>query len=407
MAQRFYFPREQSLTNLGAVGIGWRLFTYETGTVIPKATFSNVALTSANANPASGATTGNQVSDSNGRFGDIFVDNLADYKAILKDDLDNTIWTTDPVDPKSFTLADFDPVPTAYWGVTNGTSTVYTLASEVPIDEYSDTHCFFLDFNVACGASPTLNIDSLGALDLKKYINSGGSKTDLEENDVLPQRYLAINDGVDIVILNPEKPYLDARNISQATENEKGVGKLASQATTNTGTNDTDFITSLKLKNSTSIIKLGSVVASTSGTSIDFTDIPAGIKSITVIFAGLSTSGTSTPIIQLGDSGGVEATGYLGASSGMGVGVTTNNFTTGFALGGDSVAAAVRHGVVNLSLIDGSTWVASGVNARSDSARTDVTAGLKALSATLDRVRITTVGGVDTFDAGSINIQYL
>jgi hypothetical protein len=32
--------------------------------------------------------------------------------------------------------------------------------------------------------------------------------------------------------------------------------------------------------------------------------------------------------------------------------------------------------------------------------------GNKTLSATLDRVRITTVNGTDTFDAGSINISY-
>jgi len=32
--------------------------------------------------------------------------------------------------------------------------------------------------------------------------------------------------------------------------------------------------------------------------------------------------------------------------------------------------------------------------------------GRKQVSATLDRVRITTVNGTDTFDAGSINIFY-
>jgi len=33
-------------------------------------------------------------------------------------------------------------------------------------------------------------------------------------------------------------------------------------------------------------------------------------------------------------------------------------------------------------------------------------AGRKTLSAELDRVRITTIGGTDTFDSGTINISY-
>jgi hypothetical protein len=36
----------------------------------------------------------------------------------------------------------------------------------------------------------------------------------------------------------------------------------------------------------------------------------------------------------------------------------------------------------------------------------DGSAGTKTLSGTLDRVRITTANGTDTFDAGSINILY-
>jgi hypothetical protein len=32
--------------------------------------------------------------------------------------------------------------------------------------------------------------------------------------------------------------------------------------------------------------------------------------------------------------------------------------------------------------------------------------GSKSLSAALDRVRLTTVNGTDTFDAGSVNIMY-
>jgi hypothetical protein len=52
------------------------------------------------------------------------------------------------------------------------------------------------------------------------------------------------------------------------------------------------------------------------------------------------------------------------------------------------------------------TWVQQG-NFSSPSANLSFySSGAKPLSATLDRVRITTVNGTDTFDAGSINILY-
>jgi len=41
------------------------------------------------------------------------------------------------------------------------------------------------------------------------------------------------------------------------------------------------------------------VQATTSGTSKDFTGIPSWVKRITVMFNGVSTNGTNSPIIQL------------------------------------------------------------------------------------------------------------
>jgi hypothetical protein len=61
-----------------------------------------------------------------------------------------------------------------------------------------------------------------------------------------------------------------------------------------------------------------------------------------------------------------------------------------------------------LTLMNAATnlWIASGVLSPTNVAGTIQTAGYKALSATLDRVRITTVGGTDAFDNGTINIMY-
>ena len=150
---------------------------------------------------------------------------------------------------------------------------------------------------------------------------------------------------------------------------------------------------------------------STSGTSIDFTGIPSWVKRVTVMFDGVSTNGTSPPQIQIGDSGGIETTGYICSNSVIVASVGTANFTTGFGIGvstGQWGATRVVGGSIALTLLNlaTNTWSASGSVGSSDITAMYVTAGAKSLSATLDRVRITTVNGTDTFDAGSINILY-
>ncbi len=153
----------------------------------------------------------------------------------------------------------------------------------------------------------------------------------------------------------------------------------------------------------------GTAVASTSGTSIDFTGIPSWVKRITVMLSGVSTNGASALQVQLGDSGGVETTGYTAASA-IGAGANTFSMTavtTGFgeATGG---AVVVRHGTAILSLLDSSTntWSMMYNIGTTDTQRVFLIYGTKSLSGTLDRIRITTVNGTDTFDAGSINILY-
>lgn len=152
----------------------------------------------------------------------------------------------------------------------------------------------------------------------------------------------------------------------------------------------------------------GTAVASTSGTSIDFTGIPSWVKRVTVMFQGVSTNGVSYIQIQLGTSGGIEASSYLGTASTVAASsVGSDNISTGFWVR-SAAATGVRHGQFVISLINPSTnsWVASGVLGYSDTTITTITGGSKSLSGTLDRVRITTQNGTDTFDAGTINILY-
>ena len=147
---------------------------------------------------------------------------------------------------------------------------------------------------------------------------------------------------------------------------------------------------------------------SASGTSVDFTSIPSWVKKITVMFSGVSTNSTSPPQIQIG-AGSVTTSGYLGSNSLVGSSVVTVNFTSGFGIGINTsnwLAANILHGSIVLSLITGNTWSASGCTSISNGANSFLTSGSIALGGTLDRVRITTVNGTDTFDAGSINIMY-
>jgi hypothetical protein len=148
----------------------------------------------------------------------------------------------------------------------------------------------------------------------------------------------------------------------------------------------------------------GTAVASTSGTSIDFTSIPSWVKRITVMFNGVSTNGTSIIQVQLGDSGGVETTGYL--TSVWQSNTNNSNVTTGFALGAGALAVNTLSGHVVFTLLGSNTWIGSGVIGRTDAADSRILGGNKTLSDVLDRIRITTVNGTDTFDAGSINILY-
>jgi len=155
-----------------------------------------------------------------------------------------------------------------------------------------------------------------------------------------------------------------------------------------------------------SLITSGTAVASTSGTSIDFTGIPSWVKRITVMFSGVSTSGSSLIQLQLGDSGGVETTSY---TSGAWLANTANtNSTTGLLIVGGNAAAYPFDGNMTVCLVDISTnkWSFSSTMSGSLTGISTMGGGSKSLSATLDRVRITTVNGTDTFDAGTINILY-
>jgi hypothetical protein len=151
----------------------------------------------------------------------------------------------------------------------------------------------------------------------------------------------------------------------------------------------------------------GTAVASTSGTSIDFTGIPTWVKRVTVMFNNVSTNGTSPFLIQIG-AGSVTTSGYQSAGStivnGSVTGVATS--TAGFVCSNGNSAAGTVQGAYRVNLIGSNIWVAEGNTFNTNSNQLCVMAGGITLGGTLDRVRITTVGGTNTFDLGTLNILY-
>jgi hypothetical protein len=153
-------------------------------------------------------------------------------------------------------------------------------------------------------------------------------------------------------------------------------------------------------------ITLGTAVASTSGTAIDFTGIPSTAKRVTVMLSGVSTNGTSLIRFQLGDSGGIETTGYSARCQAL-TGTTTSgaNSTSGFDSHYDADAAYTRSGQLIFSLLGSNTWTVTG-GYYAGFVDSLYFTGTKTLSSTLDRIRVTTVNGTNTFDAGTINISW-
>lgn len=188
---------------------------------------------------------------------------------------------------------------------------------------------------------------------------------------------------------------------------------LASPALTGTptaptataGTNTTQLATTAYVDRKMTLMTAQN---STSGTSIDFTGIPSWAKRITIMFNGVSTNGTSIVQIQLGTSGGIENTGYLG----VGVGCpNTNtpgvlNMSSGFITSNAGSATQTRHGSLSIISVSPNTFIINGSLGLSNDSVFQSSFGSKTLAGNLDRVRITTVNGTDTFDAGSINIMY-
>jgi hypothetical protein len=161
---------------------------------------------------------------------------------------------------------------------------------------------------------------------------------------------------------------------------------------------------------STQKIVQGTSVATTSGTSIDFTSIPSWVKRITIMLSGVSISGTSTLQLRLGTSGGFVTSGYssnIGVITAASTAAGSVATTTGLVIINSGATADTTSAVLSLNNFTGNVWTYSGTGGRTGNvAAYYVSAVPQTLSGTLTQIRLTTVNGTDTFDAGSVNILY-
>ena len=196
-----------------------------------------------------------------------------------------------------------------------------------------------------------------------------------------------------------------------ATDTYVGAVELATTAEVQAGTDTARAMTPSSFRGGALV--QGVAQNTTSGTSIDFAPPSAGIpswaKRITIMFSGVSTNGTSTLLVQIGDSGGIETTGYESEAwydnSGGGFATSTAGFIVE-ATNAASFSTARRFGTMQIVNLSGNNWVSTSNIYLAVHDTVNSGAGGKTLSGVLDRIRLTSSTGTDVFDAGSVNILY-
>lgn len=148
--------------------------------------------------------------------------------------------------------------------------------------------------------------------------------------------------------------------------------------------------------------------ASTSGTAITFGSIPSWANRITMMLYGVSGSGTSPLLVQLGTASGFVTTGYNSNAEAVAA-IASDYSSAGFLLENSNSSTLLHSGIVQMARIDSNNWVYTSNLKRAAVSGTTTNAygaGDGTLAAVLTQVRLTTVGGTDTFDAGTVNIVY-
>lgn len=141
------------------------------------------------------------------------------------------------------------------------------------------------------------------------------------------------------------------------------------------------------------------------GTAVDFNSIPSWVKRITVLLNEVSTNGTTNVLVQVGTSSGVISSGYVSVSGRQtaNTSYTTGDSTVGFHIQ-TAVATETKTVVMTLYSMGGNAIIGSWVGKRSINESVYGAGSINIGGLALDRIRVTTANGTDTFDSGIINL---
>ena len=425
-------PKQQIFGSDGTPLVGGKIYTYLAGTSTPTATYTDYSAATANTNPI--------ILDSLGQA-NIWLLSTISYKFIVKTATDVLLYTVDNITTPLDLNALAAPPPIGNTTPNTGAFTTLTASGAVTLTglgamklnagttaERPSPSNGMIRYNTTTAAMEGYINSAWTSLVSGTAVTSVATGTGLTGGPITSTGTIAIDSTV--VTLTGTQTLTNktiqggaitsGTAVSTATCSFTGVistTTLTASAVTGTiavgqvitgtgvtaGTVITAFVSGTPGGAGTYTVSVSQTVSSTTITivGLNFLSIPSWVKRVTVMLNVVSTNGSSQPILRIGPSGGVETSGYLGST-----GTTAN--TVGIALCDGFSSGGAINGAIVLTLLNSSTnlFAIAGSTGRSDTAASVAIGGSKALAGVLSQLSLTTTGGVDTFDDGSINILF-